>query len=212
LLGFVKDKSTVLVTWHDPYVTAEVKSTLNEGLAGSKQVLSASLDMTKTAKVVRIQFLGEGDYVTIAKAYRKLAKKKGWLVTWKEKMKKQIVVIGIIVLLVCVGLSGCNQTDNVEKNRFIGTWTEYGPGSTDNPITYEFFSNGTVKASREEPIPIPGYQNAYYSNWKLKDGKLIMTLPEGLSTSLDYHFFYNIYLNMRKVITISIIENAIYED
>ena len=88
LLGFVKNKSAVLVTWHGPYVTAEVKSTLNEGVTETKQVLSTSLDLMKTAKVVKIHFLGEGDYVTIAKAYRQVAKEKGWLVTWKEKIKE----------------------------------------------------------------------------------------------------------------------------
>jgi len=86
MLGIVKNDSAILITWHDPYVTAEVKSTLNTGPA--KQILSTSLDLTKTAKTVRVQFLGEGDYVTIAKAYRKVVEEKGWLVTWKEKIKK----------------------------------------------------------------------------------------------------------------------------
>ncbi|MEM1607178.1 MAG: hypothetical protein QXW55_04570 [Candidatus Bathyarchaeia archaeon] len=40
MLGLVKDKSAVLVTWRDPYVTAEIKSTLNEGVADARQILS----------------------------------------------------------------------------------------------------------------------------------------------------------------------------
>ena len=44
-------------------------------------------------------------------------------------MKKQLVIIGIVVLLVCVVLSGCNEDSNTikpEKNRFIGTWKGTG--------------------------------------------------------------------------------------
>lgn len=63
-------------------------------------------------------------------------------------MKKQLVIIGIIALLVCVGLSGCNQISNsytTEKNKFIGTWTYVVPSGTGSnySFTYYFFSNGT---------------------------------------------------------------------
>ena len=43
--------------------------------------------LRKSAKSFRVQFLGKGDYVTIAQAYRQVAKEKGWLVTWDEKLK-----------------------------------------------------------------------------------------------------------------------------
>jgi len=86
MLGLVKSGSAVLVTWHDPYVTAEIKSTANTGAADARQVLSTSLNLTRTARAVRLQFLGRGDYATIAKAYRQAARQKGWLVTWKEKL------------------------------------------------------------------------------------------------------------------------------
>jgi len=69
MLGIVKRKSAVLITWHDPYVTAEVRSTLNSAAAQARQILSVSLDLKKTARAFRMRFLGEGDYVTIAKAY-----------------------------------------------------------------------------------------------------------------------------------------------
>jgi hypothetical protein len=88
MLGIVKDNSAVLVTWHNPNVTAEVKSTISTADVKAKQVLSVSLDLTRTARSIRIHFLGEGNYTTIAKAYREIAKEKGWLVTWKEKLRK----------------------------------------------------------------------------------------------------------------------------
>jgi len=88
MLGTVKDGSAVLVTWHDPYVAAEIRSTINAAAAPARQVLSTSLDLRKTAKAIRIQFLGRGDYVTVAKAYREAAKRKGWLITWEKKLKE----------------------------------------------------------------------------------------------------------------------------
>ncbi len=88
MLGLVKGHSAVLVTWHDPHVTAEVRSTLNTATIQAKQVLSTSLDLTKTATKIKVKFLGKGDYVTIAKAYREEAEKKGWLVTWRQKIRQ----------------------------------------------------------------------------------------------------------------------------
>jgi hypothetical protein len=40
-------------------------------------------------------------------------------------MKKQSVIIGIVIVLVSVALSGCNEVDqslNLEEQKFIGTW------------------------------------------------------------------------------------------
>jgi len=40
-----------------------------------------------------------------------------------ENMKKQLLAIGIIVLLVAVVFSGCTEiTTKTEIDRFIGTW------------------------------------------------------------------------------------------
>ncbi len=89
-------------------------------------------------------------------------------------------------------MSGCNQSNDKlspEEKRFIGTWKEFE--SIDNPVIYEFFSNRTVRASREEVIPIPGWPTQYYQTWELKNGKLVITIPGYGSSILDYHFFYN---------------------
>lgn len=83
MLGLVKNGAALLVTWTDPYVTAEVAS---GGTAA--QPLSASLVMSKSARSLRLQVLGKGDYVTIAKAYRDVAREKGYLVTWDRKLKE----------------------------------------------------------------------------------------------------------------------------
>jgi len=107
MCGAMKSGAAVLFSWDDPYTAAEVRSALPEigpripvwsidapagGAAGSYlqqggQMLSLSLVLRKAAKSFAVSFLGKGDYVTIAKAYRPLAKEKGWLVTWDEKLK-----------------------------------------------------------------------------------------------------------------------------
>ena len=88
MLGVVKNRSAILITWHDPYVIAEVKSTLNSSAVQAKQILSLSLDLRKTAKAFKITFLGNGDYITIARAYREEAKKKGWFKSWRQKIRE----------------------------------------------------------------------------------------------------------------------------
>ena len=88
MFGIVKDGAAALVTWNDPYAAAELKSSLPNGTpTAATQVLAPSLLLRKSAKACRVEFLGRGDYVAVAKAYREVAKQKGWLVTWKEKLK-----------------------------------------------------------------------------------------------------------------------------
>lgn len=88
MLGVVKQGAAAMLTWDDPYVAADLSSTLEPASASAKrQRLSPSLVLTKSARTFRLLFLGKGDYVTIAKAYRPVAKAKGLLVTWDEKLK-----------------------------------------------------------------------------------------------------------------------------
>jgi len=83
MLGAVKRGSASLLTWHEPYITAEVKSAIEEG----KQKLTTSLHLRKTANSFRLRPLGTGDINTVAEAYRDVARQKGYLVTWEEKLK-----------------------------------------------------------------------------------------------------------------------------
>ena len=86
MIGVVQNGAAALVTWQDPYVAAQLRSITN-GISGAHQRLSPSLTLSKSARTFRIQFLGKGDYVTIAKAYREIARERGWLVTWEQKLK-----------------------------------------------------------------------------------------------------------------------------
>ena len=88
MLGIVQGGAAAMFTWHDPYAAAELRSTVNQTPSpAGHQRLTASMVLSKSAKSFRVQFLGKGDYVSIARAYRKVAQEKGWLVTWDQKLK-----------------------------------------------------------------------------------------------------------------------------
>jgi hypothetical protein len=88
MFGVVRGGAAALITWHDPYVTLELKSVLtNAPWLEGRQALLPSLSLRKTARSFRLQLLGKGDYVSIARAYRPVAREKGWLVTWNEKLE-----------------------------------------------------------------------------------------------------------------------------
>jgi len=88
-------------------------------------------------------------------------------------MKKQLAIFSSIVLLVCVGLSGCNEvskTTNTEKNKFIGRW------EGNETFTYDFFSDGSLNVTNN---------NGYY---EIKDGRLVLTYSDGFIETYNYIF------------------------
>jgi hypothetical protein len=89
MVGVVKAGAAALVTWFDPYVVLEVHSAVTN-LAGldARQVLSSSLELRRSATGIRVQCLGRGDYVDIARAYRAVAQQKGWVVPWAQKLQE----------------------------------------------------------------------------------------------------------------------------
>ena len=91
-------------------------------------------------------------------------------------MNKHLFVFGLVLLLLCVGLSGC--TDSVTNigrdSRFTGTWQheEY------SYIYYTFFSDGT------------GSYSGASTTWDLKDGKLVITMNSG-QTTVTYNYTFS---------------------
>jgi len=63
-------------------------------------------------------------------------------------MKNHLVIIELVVILVCIGLSGCTQVDhtlNYEESKFVGTWLTYEDiACIDLGGRVVFFSDGTV--------------------------------------------------------------------
>jgi hypothetical protein len=97
-------------------------------------------------------------------------------------MKKQLLIIGIIVLLVAVGLSGCSGRDA----RFIGTWKTDAGGITN---TFTLYSDG--KCGNTPPI----YAISIANRWDIKNNKLVfysaMTTDELVVLSYSFSFSNN---------------------
>ncbi len=87
MLGIVQQGAALLLTWNDPYVGARVRGVTRKEGGSPRQSVTASLDLRKSARSFCVHVLGSGDYVSIAKAYRKLAQERGWLVGWDKKLK-----------------------------------------------------------------------------------------------------------------------------
>ncbi|MBE3070258.1 MAG: hypothetical protein IMZ66_08480, partial [Planctomycetes bacterium] len=87
MVGVVKNGAAALVTWDDPYTAAQVRKAPGAGDLAGRQVLGLSLILSKSARRARLTLLGKGDYNAIAAAYREVARQRGWLVTWDEKLR-----------------------------------------------------------------------------------------------------------------------------
>jgi len=111
------------------------------------------------------------------------------------KMNKKLLIVAIAVLLICVGLSGCEEQRSANKNDFIGTWrvVEMSMGNVSfGVITMTFYTDDTLYTESnytglehdfEEDV------SGVWSNWELKDDRLCMT-PQGTeyTTCHGYEF------------------------
>jgi hypothetical protein len=87
MIGLVKSGTAMLVTWTDPYVAIEIRSATDA--AGARgQTVAASAVLKQSAKSLRLQVLGKGDYTAIAAAYREVARANGLLVTWDSRIRQ----------------------------------------------------------------------------------------------------------------------------
>lgn len=89
MFGAVKRGSALLATWDHYYTdilvdySEEPRRRLTAGLAVRRDPSRAGLDSAS----IRLQPLGPGGYVEIAKAYRPIARRRGFLKTLAEKMR-----------------------------------------------------------------------------------------------------------------------------
>lgn len=97
----------------------------------------------------------------------------------KETMNKHLLILGIAILLICVGLSGCNEQTGTssEENKFLGTWTD----NTGEITT--FYSDGTFTSKL--------WNVTGTGTWEIKDGKLKTVFIGGILLDYDYSFSNN---------------------
>jgi len=88
-------------------------------------------------------------------------------------LKKQLVIIGITLVLLAVGLTGCID----DKSKFVGTWTEV---NSVPPDSFIIFSDGTIVTPDGS------------GTWELKDGKLVMIATEqGQTITSVYNYTFS---------------------
>ncbi len=83
MFGAVKEGSALLVTWTDAYPEVQV----DYGIEPAAH-LTMGLTTSARAQTLRLQPLGRGGYVELAKAYRTVARERGFLKTLAEKIKE----------------------------------------------------------------------------------------------------------------------------
>lgn len=89
MVGLFKAGSAALVTWHDTDSVFHLESvTQNVPVPSSRQALLPSLDLSPKSATFDIRLLGDASYGEVARAYREVAKAKGYLVTWEEKLRE----------------------------------------------------------------------------------------------------------------------------
>ena len=96
-------------------------------------------------------------------------------------MNKHLIVIGMTLLLLVVGLSGCNESSNdVEKNKFLGTWiSEHG--------WYNYTINFSSDGKYESHNHIWGD-----GTYEVKGGKLNLNMDNSnVVFTIDYMFSNN---------------------
>ena len=124
MLGFAKSGSALVVDWDDAYTFPDVKSELRED-GSSRQRLTTSFRLRRTARLVRLTPLGNGDWNTIAAGYRRIAEEKGLAVTLKEKIARdshmsQLVGASNVKLWTCLArrMSEDSKTEESAKVRW----------------------------------------------------------------------------------------------
>jgi len=96
-------------------------------------------------------------------------------------MNKHLIVIGMTLMLLVVGLCGCNEISNPltsEEDRLVGSWRE----QISKGIII-LFSDGTLLMSATG-LSVSG-------EWEVKDGKFFMTMTfeeTTQSSAWDYSF------------------------
>ena len=127
MLGVVQNGAAALFTWDDPYVTADLSSVVStNGSPTKSQRLSSSLVLRKPARSFQIHFLGRGNYVTMAKAYRQVAREKALLVTWQQKLKdnpERAKLFGAANIKLWSALDRRMNEESTQEERVRTNWT-----------------------------------------------------------------------------------------
>jgi len=89
-------------------------------------------------------------------------------------MKKKLILFCIVILLISISLSGCNENSSKknDKNKFIGTWIGISNYLNDSfNVTLTFFKDNSLKQVSEG-------EHVHWFNYELDDTCLYFRFPE----------------------------------
>lgn len=108
-------------------------------------------------------------------------------------MNKHLITFGIVTLLICVGFSGCDESQS-EKSKFYGTW-EGGISNSTGILTMTFYNNGTIKWIY--PMGVVTNYSIIWMNYDITNGKLCFQSKSDDSACYNYKFSdSNTYLEL----------------
>lgn len=113
-------------------------------------------------------------------------------------MKKQIVVVGIMLVLLAVGLSGCTNEIGGNKNKFVGTWTSTGGAWYHDIIV--LYSDGIASLTHHTLSSGDHVQSA---TWKVNDTHLVLTIESSVHGNYNEYFSYSFPNDETLVLTYS---------
>ncbi len=113
-----------------------------------------------------------------------------------EKMNKKMLMLGMIILLLTVGLSGCiDNYSNNGKNNFVGTWELLETSDSD---IWTFYSNNTVKNIQIQDFEGETLTSTSWFDYEISENKLHLMShdisqdsPSYYSEYFDYEFSDN---------------------
>jgi len=109
-------------------------------------------------------------------------------------MKKQLMIVGIIVILLIVGLSGCTNKETETKYSIVGTWTErenttnqmiFNKDGTYTFITENGIGEGTYTINSTEITVITNFNSAFDRKYRFLSEN-ILALKLGQSGEVIY--------------------------
>ncbi len=102
-------------------------------------------------------------------------------------MNKKIVIIGVSLLLLFVGLSGCNENNELDKirSKFVGEWSMLLNGTVSDNLLI-IYSNGSMRSVAPAiGLSTPG-------TWELNDSKIIFHAENvGTYDTWEYYYYFS---------------------
>ena len=123
-------------------------------------------------------------------------------------MKNKFVIIGIILLFICVNLSGCNQISEIfleDEDRIVGAWDTEGFLMEESiPNVVVFHADGSFQID----IKIPGTSDISLKNGTWEINHEILTLEMTGLIEIPLTNFSYVFSNDNQILTITDVDSS----